>query len=431
MEKRAVITGLGAVTPIGIGKDENWESLLNKTTGVENFASINPEHLPVSIGAEVKNFKPKDFIKDRKTIRLTFHNVHLAIAAAKLAVEDSGLETDKVDPSRFGAIVGSGGGGFDDGPGFEDLNDPILKSWDEENQRFDSAKFGKDGVSSAYPLFLLKALPNNAFYYISLMYNIQGENDNIVSSYTGGSQAIGDSFRAIRRGLADVIIAGGYDSLITPNTIFSLDSFNLLSKNSDPEKACCPFDSSRNGMIAGEGSGFVVVEELEHAQKRGAKIYGEITGYGNASSAYHMYKSDPEGKGISRAVNRAIQDASISHEDIDFICADGTGTKESDKAEAKALNEIFKKNISDIPVSAAKSITGHMGTGTSAAESIYSLMAMDNGIIFPTANCKNPDKELNLNLVTDKPIEKDINITLNINQGIGGQCTALIFEKFK
>lgn len=429
MEKRAVITGMGAVTPIGLGKDENWENLLNQQSGIGPFSRIDPEHLPVGVGAEVKNFNPRDFIKDRKTIRLTFHNVHLAIAAAKLAVEDAGLETEKVDPARFGAIIGSGGGGFDDGPGFEDLNDPILKSWDEENQRFDSARFGKEGVPSAYPLFLLKALPNNAFYYISLMYNIQGENDNIVSSYTGGAQAIGDSFRAIRRGLADVIIAGGYDSLITPNTIFSLDSFNLLSRETAPEKTCRPFDSNRNGMVAGEGAGFLVIEELEYARKRGAKIYAEIVGYGNASSAYHMYMPAPDGSGLIRSANRAIQDAEIDPGRIDWVCADGIGTRDSDAAEAKALHEILGQHISDIPVTGTKSVTGHMGSGTGPAESIYAVMALENGIIPPTANCQNPDPALSLNLVTGSPLNKELHTVLNLNQGIGGQCTALIFQK--
>ena len=172
MGKRAVITGMGVVSPAGIGKEENWESLLQGKSGIDRFSRLDPSHLPVSVGAEVKNFNPKKFIKDRKAVRLSFFNVHLALAAAELAVGDSEIEIEKVDPTRFGAIVGSGGGGFDDGPGFEDLNEPILKAWDEENQRFDSSKFGEEGVPVAHPLFLLKALPNNAFYYISLFYNI-------------------------------------------------------------------------------------------------------------------------------------------------------------------------------------------------------------------------------------------------------------------
>ncbi|MEI6125287.1 MAG: beta-ketoacyl-[acyl-carrier-protein] synthase family protein [Pseudomonadota bacterium] len=430
MKKRAVITGMGVVSPLGIGRQENWQSLIQGKSGVSRFSLLNPEHLPVQVGAEVKNFDPKKFIPDRKTIRLTFRNVHLALAAAKLAFEDSGLEAGQVSPERFGAIIGSGGGGFDDGPGFEDLNDPILKAWDEEKQEFDSAKFGEFGVASTYPLFLLKALPNNAFYYISLLYNIQGENDNIVTSFTGGAQAIGDALRAIRRGLADVIIAGGYDSLITPNTIFSLDSFNLLSKNNDPLKACRPFDKLRDGMVAGEGAGFVIVEDLAHAEKRGAKIYAEIVGYGNASSAYHLYKPEPEGSGIINATTRALQDAQMGSEQIDWICSDGIATKDSDRAEAYALKSIFREGLSSLPVSATKSMTGHMGSGAGGAEAIYAVMAMNSGLIPPTLNYDTPDPDCPLNIGAHAPREQKIHAALTINQGLGGQSTALIFKKF-
>ncbi len=429
MEKRAVITGMGVVSPIGIGNEENWSSLIKGTSGIENFARLHAEHLPVQFGGEVKNFNPKEFINDRKAVRLTFHNVHLALAAAKLAYDDCGLEPDQVDPTRFGAIIGSGGGGFDDGPGFEDLNEPILRAWDEENQRFDSAKFGEHGVSIAYPLFLLKALPNNAFYYISLLYNIQGENDNIVSSYTGGAQAIGDAFRSIRRGLADVIIAGGYDSLLTPNTVFSLDSCKLLSKSSDPRAACRPFDHRRDGMIAAEGAGFMVIEDLEHAEKRGAKIYAEVVGYGNASSAFHMYNPDPEGKGLRHAINRSLDDAGLTPESIDWICADGISTRESDRAEAGAVKAVFQDRTSSIPVSATKSMTGHMGSGTSAAESIYSVMALNADTMPATLNHTEPDQDCDLQIITGTPLEKPITTALNLNQGIGGQSTALIFQK--
>jgi len=429
MDKRAVITGMGVVSPVGIGTQDNWNSLITGVSGIGACSLIPSEHLPVKLVAEVKNFNAKQFIPDRRTIRLTFRNVHLALAAAKLAFDDSGLQKGQVPPERLGGIIGSGGGGYDDGPGFDDLKEPILKAWNEEKQTFDSTLFGEIGVPISYPLFLLKALPNNAFYYISLEYTIQGENDNIVSSYTGGSQAIGDAFRAVRRGLADVIIAGGYDSLLTPNTIFSLDSFGLLSKQNDPARASRPFDRDRSGMIAGEGAGFVIVEELEHARRRGATIYAEIVGYGNASSAYHMYKPDPSGKGIVNSVSRALREAGLAPAEIDWICADGTGTPDSDRAEALALRTVFQDDIASIPVSATKSMTGHMGSGAGAAESIYSIMAMRSGILPPTINCDNPDADCGLNIVAGKAQQRQVDVALNINQGIGGQTTALVFKK--
>jgi 3-oxoacyl-(acyl-carrier-protein) synthase len=430
MSRRAVITGMGVVSPIGIGKEENWKHLLEGTSGIERLSRLNAEHLPVKIGAEVKNFNPRQFISDKKALRLSFLNVHLALAAAKLAVDDAAISLDRIDSKRFGAIIGSGGGGFDDGPGFEDLNEPILRSWVEEDKKFDSAKFGELGVPVAYPLFLLKALPNNAFYYISLFYNIQGENDNIVSSYTGGSQAIGDAFRSIRRGDADIMIAGGYDSLLTPNTIFSLHTLQLLSAQADPTRACRPFDLLRDGMVAGEGAAFVIVEELSHAQQRGARIYGEVTGYGNASSAYHIYRPSPTGEGVSRAVQRALADAGAVPETIDWINADGISAKESDRAEAYALKTVFGERLAQIPVSATKSMTGHLGAASGAVESIYSMLALQNGVLPPTINYEQPDPDCQLDLVSQKPREKTIETAITLNQGIGGQCTALLFKKF-
>ena len=430
MSRRTVITGMGVVSPLGIGKEENWQHLLAGQSGIDRLARLNAEHLPVKIGAEVKNFNPKQFISDRKALRLSFLNVHLGLAAAKLAVDDAALPLDKIDPTRFGAVIGSGGGGFDDGPGYEDLNEPILRSWDEEEKTFDSAKFGEQGVPVAHPLFLLKALPNNAFYYISLLYNIQGENNNIISSYTGGSQAIGDAFRAVRRGDADIMIAGGYDSLLTPNTIFSLNTMNLLSAQEDPALACRPFDRLRDGMVAGEGAGFVLVEELSHAQARGAQIYAEIVGYGNASSAYHIYQPAPGGEGISRAVQRALEDAQLEAAAVGWVNADGIATRESDRAEACALKTVFGERIAQVPVSATKSMTGHLGSASGAIESVYTIMALGRGLLPPTINYRNPDPDCDLDLVTDQPREQQIEAALTINQGIGGQCTALMFKKY-
>jgi 3-oxoacyl-(acyl-carrier-protein) synthase len=428
MKRRAVITGLGVVSPLGIGKDENWQQLIAGRSGISRLSRLNTTHLPVQVGAEVKNFNAKKFINDRKALKLSFFSVHLALAAAKLAVDDAGIEVDTIDPTRFGAMIGSGGGGFDDGPGFEDLNEPILQSWMEDQKKFDPAKFGEYGLPKAYPLFLLKALPNNAFYYISLFYNIQGENDNIISSYTGGSQAIGDAFRSIRRGDADIMIAGGYDSLITPNTIFSLHSFGLLSPNDVPSEACRPFDLFRDGMIAGEGAGFVIVEEITHAQKRGAQIYAEVIGYGNASSAYHIFNPCPKGEGIERAIIAALKDGLMDPKEVDCINADGISSKESDKAEAYVYKKVFQDAGIKVPVSATKSMTGHLGTASGAVEAVYCILALDRGVLPPTINYRDEDPECRLDLVQNAAKEQKINTALTINQGIGGQSTALILK---
>jgi len=428
MEKRAVVTGMGAVSPIGIGKEQNWNSILQSTTGIGPLVRLSSENLPVGLGAEIKDFDPKQYVQDRKAIRLTYYNVHLALVAATLAVQDAHIDITGEDPSRFGAVVGSGGGGFDDGPGFEEIGEPLLRSWDDEKQQFDSSRFGENGIPAAYPLFLLKALPNNAFFYISLLFNIQGENDNIVSSYTAGAQAVGDAFRTIRRGLADIMIAGGYDCLLTPNTLCSLDSYSVLSKNTDPVNACRPFDRLRDGIVAGEGAGFLVIEERNHAIKRGAPIYAEVVGYGNASSAFHMFNPDSSGSGMMRAILRALQDADIPPEHIDWVCADGIATQDSDLAEAHALYAALKHHAAAVPVSAVKCLTGHMGAGSGAAETIYSIMTMNAGVLPPTANYDNPDERCKLNIVGKRPVEKNVQYALTLSQGIGGQSTALILK---
>ena len=240
MDRRAVITGLGMVTPLGIGQEENWKQLTAGTSGVKELTRFETKELNVTIAGEITDFKARDFIKDRKAVKLSQPMVHLAIAASQLAVQDSGVNTEDVNPARFGAFIGSGGGGFEEGPGFPELVEPLTKAWSEEEKKFDPVKFGADSISRTYPLFLLKTLPNNAFYYISLMHNIQGENDNIIASFTGGSQAIGDAARAIRRGSTDIAIAGGYDSLLLPATLFGLNKLDLLSKNPNPTEACRP-----------------------------------------------------------------------------------------------------------------------------------------------------------------------------------------------
>jgi len=216
---------------------------------------------------------------------------------------------------------------------------------------------------------------------------------------------------------------------LTPNTVFSLDAFSLLSRKAEPGEACRPFDRERDGMVAGEGAGFLVIEALEHARKRGARIYAEVVGYGNASSAYHIYQPDPSGSGIMRAVNRALQDARVEPESIDWICADGIATQASDRAESQALQAVFRNHLPSIPVSATKSMTGHMGSGAGAAEAAYAVMALVHDVAPPTLNYTNPDNDCRLAIVAHNPREQKITNALSINQGIGGQSTALILRK--
>ena len=429
MERRAVITGVGMVTPLGIGKEENWKNLISGKSGIGTISRFNTKDLSVSIAGEVKNFKASQFIKDRKAIKLSFHSVHLAIAAAQLAVDDSGIKSEEMNPARFGCFIGSGGGGYEDGPGFPDLVEPLLKSWSEEEKRFDPVKFGTEGISRTYPLFLLKTLPNNAFYYISLMFNIQGENDNIIASFTGGSQAIGDAARAVRRGATDIAIAGGYDSLLLPATLFSFDMLELLSKNLNPTEACRPFDAKRDGMVVSEGAGMVIIEEMSRAQKRGAPIYAEISGYSSSSSAHHLYRPSPSGNGISVALKKCLHDAQIDPSAIDYINADGVGTVLGDKAESRALKEVFGSHAYQIPISSTKSMMGHIGTGAGAVELSICALSMKENILPPTINYETKDPDCDLDYIPNQARGKEVKMALSINQGLGGQCTCLIIKK--
>ena len=429
MERRAVITGVGIVSPLGIGKEENWKKLIAGQSGIKNLSRFDTADLHVTIAGEVTDFKAKDFIKDRKAIKLTQPMVHLAIAAAQLAVQDAGVITEEVDPARYGAFIGSGGGGFEEGPGFPELVEPLVKSWSEEKKKFDPVKFGADGIARTYPLFLLKTLPNNAFYYISLLNNIQGENDNIIASFTGGAQAIGDAARAIRRGNTDIAIAGGYDSLLLPTTLFGLNKLELLSQNPEPTEACRPFDGERDGMVLSEGAGMVVIEELSHAQKRGAPVYAELAGYASSSSAHHLYQPSPDGRGISTALQKSLSDAQIAPSTISYINADGIGTILSDRAETRALKDVLGSHAYQIPVSSTKSMMGHLGTGAGGVEPIICALAIKENIIPPTINYTSSDPECDLDYVPNEAREHTVHTALSINQGLGGQCTCLVLKK--
>jgi 3-oxoacyl-[acyl-carrier-protein] synthase II len=429
MERRAVITGVGIVSPLGIGKEENWKKLIAGQSGIKKLSRFDTANLHVTIAGEVTDFKASDFIKDRKAVKLSQPMVHLAIAAAQLAVKDAGVKTEEVEPARYGAFIGSGGGGFEEGPGFPELVEPLVQSWSEEKKKFDPVKFGADGIARTYPLFLLKTLPNNAFYYISLLNNIQGENDNIIASFTGGSQAIGDAARAIRRGTTDIAIAGGYDSLLLPATLFGFNKLELLSQNPSPTEACRPFDGERDGMVLSEGAGMVVIEELSRAQKRGAPVYAEIVGYASSSSAHHLYQPSPTGQGIQTALQKSLSDAKADTSTISYINADGIGTTLSDRAETRALKDVLGSHAYQTPVSSTKSIMGHLGTGAGGVEPIICALAIKESIIPPTINYSTPDPECDLDYIPNKAREQEVHTAVSVNQGLGGQCTCLVLKK--
>ena len=424
--KRAVITGVGVVSPLGFGKEENWEALKAGKSGLQNITLFDPSPFPVKSAGEVRNFDLSQYGIDRRILKLTFRSVHLALAAAKMAFNDAGLTVGMVDPPRFGAVIGSGSGGFEDGPGFEDSVEILKNSWNENT--FNVHRFGELLEGGIYPLFLIKTLPNNAFFYISSLYKIQGENNNIISPFTGGSQAIGDAARIIQRGDAEVMLAGGYDTLIFPGVIFSYHSLNLLSTRGG-KGIFSPFDLQRDGFVLGEGAGIVILEEYSHALKRNAKIYAEVTGYRNTTSAYHLYLPCPQGSGIIAAVGSALQEAGIHAQDIDYINADGIATVESDRAETVAYKAVLGDDARRIPLSSTKSMTGHLGAASGAVELIYCMLSMEHSMIPPTINYQTVDPECDLDYVPNQARAKEVNIALSVNQGLSGQTTALIIQR--
>jgi 3-oxoacyl-[acyl-carrier-protein] synthase II len=426
-ERRAVITGVGVVSPLGFGKEENWEALKTGKAGLQNITLFDPTPFPVKNAGEVKNFDLSKYGIDRRILKLTFRSVHLALAAAKMAFNDAGLTVGMVDPPRFGAVIGSGSGGFEDGPGFEDSVEILKNSWNEN--KFNVHRFGELLEGGIYPLFLIKTLPNNAFFYISSLYKIQGENNNIISPFTGGSQAIGDAARIIQRGDAEVMLAGGYDTLIFPGVIFSYHSLNLLSTRGGAQGVFSPFDLQRDGFVLGEGAGIVILEEYSHALKRNAKIYAEVTGYRNTTSAYHLYQPCPQGSGIIAAARGALEEAGIHAQDIDYINADGIATVQSDRAETMAYKEVLGDDAHRIPISSTKSMTGHLGAASGAVELIYCILTMEHGLIPPTINYHNFDPECDLDYVPNQARPKEVNVALSINQGFSGQTTALIIQR--
>ena len=431
MNNRVVITGMGMISCAGTGVEENWSNIVAGRSGIGEVTLCDKERLPVKIAGEVKGFNPKDYIRDRKALKIMYRNVKLGLAAAKMAYDDSGLENCSVDPHRFGAIIGSGGGGYDEGPDNKDLADVIKASWDEGNKLFDSSKFGSEGLDRLHPLWLLKTLCNNLFCYISIYYNAQGVNDNVVTSFAGGSNAIGDAFMAIRRGDVDVSFAGGYDTLAMASNFFCYYNHNMLTSNSNDGSSFRPFDRDRDGFVLGEGAGLVILEELSHAKKRDAKIYGEIVGYGNTSNASHLYEYVPDGSGIADAVRKACKIAGINTDAIDYVNVDGLGTIESDIAETRAVKAVFADNAHNITLSATKPVVAHTGAAAGAMELMICALAIDRKVVPPTINLTNQDPDCDLDYCSGTAREMEINAALSINQGFGGQNAALIVKKFK
>lgn len=411
MKSRVVITGMGAITPIGNNVESFWLNSKAGICGIDFLNSFDTTNFKVKVAAEVKGFIPENYI-DKKECRRMDRFCQLAMAAAKEALEDSAIDLDAINRERLGVIVSSGIGG--------------LGTIEKEH-----VKLLEKGPGRVSPMLIPMIIGNMASGNIAIKYGAQGICTSIVTACATGTNSIGESFRMLQNDLADVMITGGTESSITPLGVAGFTSLTALSTSTDISRASIPFDKERDGFVMGEGSGVLILETLEHAQKRGAKIYAEVVGYGATCDAYHMTSPDPEGKGAARAMELAIKEASIQPEEVSYINAHGTSTPYNDKFETIAIKKVFKEDAYTIPISSTKSMTGHLLGAAGAIEAIVCALALKEGFIPPTVGYKVKDEECDLDYVPNVGREKELKYALSNSLGFGGHNASLLIKKWQ
>jgi len=404
------VTGVGAVSSLGTGVDKNWSALTEGQSGIDLITRFDASDLPAQIAGEVKDFVPTDFI-DKKEVKKMDLFIQYALAAADMAMSDSGLEITDENAERVGVLVGSGLGGL---PAIEKYHDVLNKS----------------GHKRVSPFFIPMLIINLAPGQISIRFGAKGPNVSSVSACATGTHSIGDAYHMIKRGDADAMIAGGSESTITPLGVSGFCVMKALStRNDDPKAASRPFDKDRDGFVMAEGAGIVILEEYESALKRGAKIYGELCGYGLTSDAYHLTAPAPEGEGAARCMKMAMNGAGVNAEEIDYINAHGTSTPFNDMFETMAIKTALGDHAKSVMVSSTKSMTGHGLGAAGALEAVYCLKAMETGIVPPTINLQNPSEECDLDYVPNTARQADVNVAMSNSLGFGGTNATLLFKK--
>ena len=410
MKRRVVITGMGVVSPIGSG-DLFWENVKRGTCGINFIESFDTTDFSVKIAAEVKDFNPTLYMEKKESKRMDRYS-QFALAAADIAVKNSGINIEEVDSDRFGCIVGSAVGG--------------IHTIEEEH-----AKLLAKGPSKVSTFFIPMMLSNMASGLIAVKYQAKSVNISTVTACATGANAIGESYKRIQDGICDVMLAGGSEAAITPCSIAGFTALTTLSTTTDINRASIPFDKDRHGFVMGEGAGVMVLEDYDHAVNRGAKIYGEIVGYGATCDAYHMTSPDPSSEGASKSMQNAINDAGISPKDVKYVNAHGTSTLYNDKFETQAIKNIFKEDAKSIYVSSTKSMTGHLLGAAGAVEAIICAKALGDSFIPATINHVETDPELDLNFVPNVGIQKEFDYALSNAFGFGGHNSSLIIKKFR
>ena len=411
--RRVVVTGIGVVTPVGVGAGAMWESLVNGRSGVGPVRQFDASRHSSRIAAEVKDFDPSKWMTPKEVDR-NDPFVRFAIASALMAKEDSGLEITEANADRVGVTVGSGIGG--------------TRTWEEQN-----AVLNERGPSRVSPFFVPMLISDMAAGQVSIVTGAKGPNTSVCTACATGSHAIGDATEVIRRGWADCMIAGGAEAAVRPLSMAGFCSLRALStRNDDPDHASRPFDKDRDGFVIGEGAGCVILEELEHARKRGAAIYGEVLGYGMSGDAYHITMPAPGGEGAARCMQHALDNAGLNPADVSYINAHGTSTPPNDKFETQAIKTVFGEDVArKVPISSTKSMMGHLLGASGAVEAVICLLAIKHGVIPPTINYTTPDPDCDLDYVPNTARKADVRVALSNSFGFGGHNATLVLGRLE
>ena len=409
--RRVVVTGLGAITPVGNNVDEFWDGLISGKCGIDQITLFDTENFKVKLAGEVKNFNVEDYFDRREAKRLDRFS-HFAIVAARELMKDSKLDVNSIDPTRFGVAVSSGIGGLQT----------------IENNAQTLFEKGPDRIS---PMYIPMAINNMAAGNIAIEVGAKGESFCMTTACASATHTIGECFRIIKHGYQDVMIAGGTEASITPTGIAGFTNIKALSQQQDKTRASIPFDKERSGFVMGEGAGIILLEELEHAKKRGAKIYAEIVGYGATSDAYHITSPAPDGEGGARAMINAMKDAGVNPEDVTYINAHGTATPLNDKYETMAVKTAFGEASKKVMVSSTKGHTGHLLGAAGGVEAVACIKAIETGIVPPTIGYKVKDEECDLDIVPNVARKADVKYAMSNSLGFGGHNSSILFKKYE
>jgi 3-oxoacyl-[acyl-carrier-protein] synthase II len=412
LRRRVVITGLGLVTPLGIGVEQTWAALCAGKSGVAEITRFDTSEYQTKIAAEVKDFHPEDFMPKKDAGRVEPF-IAFALAAARMAIEDSGLVISSANESRVGTITGCGLGGL------RFMEDTVLR-------------VSEQGPKRVSPFFIPMMIGNMAPGMISILFGAKGPNSSIATACAAGAHAVGNSYRLIQSGTADAMITGGTEAVISPSCIAGFNAMKALSTRNDaPEKASRPFDRDRDGFVVGEGGGILILEDLDHALARNARIYAEVIGYGMSGDGYHMTSPAPDGNGAVRCMRAAIEDAGLDYQQIDYINAHGTSTELNDLYESRAIKTVFKEYAHSLAVSSTKSMTGHLLGGAGGVETVFTALVVDNDLIPPTINYENQSEECDLDYVPNTARQATVTNAMTNSFGFGGTNATLILSKYK